>query len=182
MIVTRIQDIISELSERYNSLANQEQYWIGLAGGPGSGKSTICEQLLSALGQKLTVIPMDGYHFYRSQLDAMENSTQAHRRRGAPFTFDADRLVRDLQQARESGSGNFPSFDHKQGDPVEAAIHLEPKRQIVLIEGNYLLLDHAPWSELKQGVFDETWFLDVDLAECRRRVTQRHIETGLRRS
>ena len=60
MIVTRIQDIISELSERYNSLANQEQYWIGLAGGPGSGKSTICEQLLSALGQKLTVRPMDG--------------------------------------------------------------------------------------------------------------------------
>lgn len=47
-----------------------------------------------------------------------------------------------------------PSFDHGVGDPVPAAIAVTPAHRAVLSEGNYLLLDEAPWSELQQ-LFDE---------------------------
>ncbi|MEO1843901.1 MAG: uridine kinase, partial [Akkermansiaceae bacterium] len=50
--------------------------------------------------------------------------------------------------------------------------------RIVMVEGNYLLLDDEPWCRLREQVFDETWFLDVPVAECMRRIYQRHLTTG----
>lgn len=46
-------------------------------------------------------------------------------------------------------------------------------------EGNYLLLDTVPWCRLREEVFDETWFLDVPVQECNRRVMERHVKVGL---
>jgi len=102
-------ELITELSSIVDSLAENHQYWIGLAGAPGSGKSTVAQKVKAALDDKLVVIPMDGYHYYRAELDAMANPQEAHQRRGAPFTFNADKLVGDLLQARKTGSGVFPS-------------------------------------------------------------------------
>ena len=93
----------------------------------------------------------------------------------------AKRFVDELRDARQRGSGLFPSFDHCVGDPVENDIELRPGKQIVIVKGLYLLLDDPPWSSLKQEVFDVTWFLDVSLNECRPRVEDRHVENGLTR-
>ncbi|MEO1983904.1 MAG: uridine kinase, partial [Fuerstiella sp.] len=153
----------------------------GLAGSPGSGKSTVAEAIRRRMPEKVTVVSMDGYHYYRRQLDTMEEPEKAYARRGAPFTFDAERLVDELRLARQKGAASFPSFDHNIGDPVEQDIELRPGKQVVIVEGNYLLLDESPWASLKKDVFDETWFLDVDVAECRRRVENRHVGTGLTR-
>lgn len=90
------------------------------------------------------MIPMDGYHFYRSELDAMDNPQEAYERRGAPFTFNARKLVDDLIQAHRTGSGYFPGFDHSNRDPEERSICLEPGKKIVIVEGNYLLLNESP--------------------------------------
>jgi pantothenate kinase len=46
-----------------------------------------------------------------------------------------------------------------------------------LAEGNYLLLDYYPWGELKE-LFDERWFVQVDVDEAMQRVEKRHIATG----
>ena len=172
-------DLAAELRQRAARLAGDTQFWIGLAGGPGSGKSTLAEALRARLGELLTIIPLDGYHYYRSELDGMEDPEEAHARRGAPFTFNATKFVDDLIKARGAGEGAFPSFDHRAGDPVEADIQLHKGPQIVLVEGNYLLLDTEPWRQLRQSVFDETWFLDVPVSECNRRVGERHVKTGL---
>ena len=173
------EDLAAELRQKAAQLTGNSQFWIGLAGGPGSGKSTLAQALQARLGKLLTIIPLDGYHYYRRELDAMEDPDEAYKRRGAPFTFNSARFVHELIEARSAGEGVFPSFDHAVGDPVEASIKLDKVTQIVLVEGNYVLLDTEPWCQLRDRVFDETWFLDVPLAECNRRVCKRHIETGL---
>jgi pantothenate kinase len=58
---------------------------------------------------------MDGYHYYRSELDAMDDPAELHRRRGAHWTFNADRFIREMKEARAAGAGAFPSFDHHEG-------------------------------------------------------------------
>ena len=179
MMVQVYNNLAAELRQRVDELIGDEQYWIGLAGAPGSGKSTMAEALMERLGKWLTVIPLDGYHYYRSELDVMENPQKAHARRGAPFTFNSTRFVDDLIKARNEGKGSFPGFRHAAGDPVEDAIKLSKGPQVVLVEGNYLLLDQEPWSQLKSKVFVETWFLDVPIEVCNRRVFERHIKTGL---
>ena len=92
----------------------------------------------------------------------------------APFTFNSRKLVDDLIEARRTGSGHFPDFDHKERDPVEGRISLKPGKRIVIVEGNYLLLNEHPWNRLQSEVFDEGWFLHVTLEECKRRVLKRH--------
>ena len=169
-------ELISELSLKYDSLSSDSQYWIGLAGGPGSGKSTVAMKIKEALGDKIDVIPMDGYHFYRRELDEMDNPTKAHERRGAPFTFNVRKLVDDLTKAHRTGSGCFPVFDHSERDPKEQSVRLEPGKKIVIVEGNYLLLSESPWNLLRINVFDEGWFLYVPLEECKRRVLKRHSQ------
>jgi pantothenate kinase len=132
-------DLAAELRQRAAQLTDDTQFWIGLAGGPGSGKSTLAEALKTRLGELLTIIPLDGYHYYRSELDGLDDPEEAHVRRGAPFTFNATKFVDDLIKARDTGEGTFPSFDHHTGDPVEADIQLTKGPRIVLVEYRYCL-------------------------------------------
>ena len=179
---TRMQqydELAAELKQIASRLTGNTQCWIGLVGAPGSGKSTLAAALRERLGEMLCVIPMDGYHYYRSELDLMDNLLDAHARRGAPFTFNATRFVDTLISSRQQGEGSFPGFDHRVGDPVEDSIRLIKGTSIVLVEGNYLLLDEEPWCQLRQHVFDETWFLQVAETKCNQRVRDRLIKTGL---
>lgn len=77
----------------------------------------MAEALQERLGRLLTIIPMDGYHYYQSELDTMEDPEEAHARRGAPFTFNSAKFVGALIKARKEGQGSFPCFDHGTGDP-----------------------------------------------------------------
>lgn len=178
-IIFEYEKLATELRRIVDSLAPDKQFWVGLAGAPGSGKSTVAEALKMRLGNLLTIIPMDGYHFYRRELDTMEDPHEAHLRRGAPFTFNAEKFVHELTVARKAGEGTFPGFEHGIGDPVEDTIRLSRNQRIILVEGLYVLLDTEPWCQLREKVFDETWFLDVPVPECNRRVLLRHIESGL---
>lgn len=176
--LTTVEKLTAELKQIAAERTDGSQHWLGIAGAPGSGKSTLADQLRQRLGRLAVVIPMDGYHFYREQLDALPDPVSAHARRGAPFTFDAARFVQDLQRAKQMRSGSFPAFDHGVGDPVEDARTLVPETKLVLVEGNYLLLNEEPWCQLRETVFDETWFLDVPLSICADRALQRHQRTG----
>ena len=54
------------------------------------------------------VVPMDGFHYYRRQLDAFEDPAAAHARRGAPWTFDAEAFVACVRRVRERGGAVAP--------------------------------------------------------------------------
>lgn len=166
--------LAAELQQR--TAGRQSTYWLGIAGPPGSGKSTLARALANHLPGSV-IIPMDGYHLYRTQLDALDNPAAAYARRGAPFTFNGQRFVEDLQCAKATGQGQFPAFEHGTGDPVEAAITLSQNTPIAIVEGNYLLLPEKPWS-LLPAVFDETWFVDEPLEVCCQRITARHQRVG----
>lgn len=142
---------------------------IGVAGIPGSGKSTLAAQLAESLPSAF-VLPMDGYHLRRDQLD-----DEGKRRRGAPWTFDAARFREDLLALQASGEGQFPNFDHAVKDPVENAIQVTSGTQWVIVEGLYLLL--SSWR--LQEVFDLTLFLDCDPDIAMSRVAARHVACGL---
>ncbi|ANB15095.1 Yfh7p [Sugiyamaella lignohabitans] len=143
------------------------------------------------------VVGMDGFHLTRAQLDAMDDPEEAHRRRGAPFTFDADgvvSLVKKLHQSTlepvceatttaDKSTNNArvitaPSFDHKVKDPVPDNIVIPAETRIVFLEGLYLLLEDEPWAQIAPLV-DDKWYINVDASIARRRVAYRHVDSGI---
>ncbi|KAL8214991.1 hypothetical protein R6Q57_004440 [Mikania cordata] len=167
---------------------------VGLAGPPGAGKSTIASEVAKRVNtlwphkassfnsqvepsEIAIVLPMDGFHLYRHQLDLMEDPKEAHARRGAPWTFDPDLFLKCLKTLREQGSVYAPSFDHGVGDPIEDDIYVNVHHKVVIVEGNYLLLDEGSWKEIS-SVLDEKWFVDVDIDVAMERVLKRHISIG----
>ncbi|KAM0849932.1 hypothetical protein ACQ4PT_053395 [Festuca glaucescens] len=174
--------------------SNLNRYIVGLAGPPGAGKSTVASEVVRRVNARwsqkrskdsslnsnediATMLPMDGFHLYRSQLDAMEDPKEAHARRGAPWTFNPCLFLKCLQALKKEGSVYAPSFDHGVGDPVENDIVVKPEHKIVIVEGNYLLLEENIWREIRD-LFDEKWFIDIDIDVSMQRVLQRHIGTG----
>eukprot|EP01121_Diplochlamys_sp_Union-15-3_P022326 TRINITY_DN9460_c0_g1_i1.p1 TRINITY_DN9460_c0_g1~~TRINITY_DN9460_c0_g1_i1.p1 ORF type:complete len:168 (+),score=39.06 TRINITY_DN9460_c0_g1_i1:162-665(+) len=124
------------------------------------------------------MVPMDGFHYYRRELNEMENPTEAHRKRGAHWTFNAKALYNLLYKIKTEGEAKAPSFDHKVGDPVEEAIEIKKSHQIVVVEGNYLFLEEGVWQDINK-LFDERWFIDCNIDEAMERVVLRHLQTGL---
>lgn len=145
---------------------------VGVCGPPGSGKSTLTAQLASALDA--VVVPMDGFHLPNSVLDARALRAV----KGAPHTFDAAGFVEAVRSLREGATDvDLPSFDRDIDEPVPGAIHVPASASIVLIEGNYLLLDESPWSDLRQ-LLDVTAFIDVDDDLRVERLVARHVQFG----
>ena len=70
-----------------------------------------------------------------------------------------------------------PSFDHGVGEPAPDTIEVPEDADLVLTEGNYLLLDAGPWARVRE-VLDECWFLDLPDDERRRRLAARHEAHG----
>ena len=146
-----------------------DAYLIGIAGVPGSGKTTLCRELASRRPDAM-IVSMDGYHLPRSRLDA-----EGMRRRGAPHTFDAEAFQRDIAQLRQTRDGWFPTFDHAEKDPRPNAAHVTSDVPLVIVEGIYVLM--SSWRS--EQWFDLRVFLDIDLDEAVKRLTVRHVETGL---
>ena len=152
----------------------------------GAGKSTlstiICENL-NNLGISTVVLPMDGYHYSRAQLQEIASKGDVTYddlliRRGAEWTFDAESFVRDLTKAKASGSASLPVYSRQKSDPVDNGVNLLNTHRIVIVEGNYILnFDQERWSGLK-NLFDEKWFVSCsDISIQRERLISRHLET-----
>lgn len=150
---------------------------LGLVGAPGSGKSTLSEALLAALGDQAQVVPMDGFHLSNRQLDALGRA----QRKGAPDTFDAfgyrDLLHRLRASYRNRETVYAPGFYREIEEPIAASIAVAPGTPLIITEGNYLLLEEEPWPRVR-AMLDEVWFLDVDRELREERLVARHMQFG----
>ena len=149
---------------------------VGLAGAPGAGKSTVAAALAARLPGSV-VLPMDGFHLPQARLVELGRRD----RMGAPDTFDVDGFVALLRRLREASSAGStvlaPGFDRTVEEPVPDAVALPPQRPIVIVEGNYLLLERDGWGPVAD-LLDLTVGLVVDDAVRRERLIARHVAFG----
>jgi pantothenate kinase len=169
--------IAATLAERARDGA---RHVVAIAGPPGSGKSTIAAEVVRRLadaGRVAALVEMDGFHYDNAVL-----GPDILPRKGAPETFDVAGLLATLARIRaDDGAVAIPVFDRDLDLARAGARLVEPAHRIVVVEGNYLLLDEAPWRGLA-GFFDETVLLEVPEAELRRRLLARWLHHGLERT
>ena len=146
---------------------------VALVGAPGSGKSTLCGALERRLNEaapgRAVTVPMDGFHYD----DAVLCELGLLARKGAPETFDVGGLAAALARLRtaEDPWVAVPLFDRSLEIARAGARLVRPEVDVVLVEGNYLLLDEPPWDGLPP--FDLAVRLDVPEVELRRRLEAR---------
>lgn len=153
---------------------NRDRCIVAVAGAPGSGKSTTCETLQLELEKRLStsvpIAPMDGFHFDNEIL----HERGLYARKGAPQTFDVDGLSGILARLSATPATDVlvPVFDREYDLSRACARVIDAKSRVVLVEGNYLLLNASPWSDLRH-YFDVTVMLQCDAAELRERLMNR---------
>ncbi len=186
-----IEEIFFPLLQHLTELQEKKsgRILVMLAAPPGAGKSTLSE-FLSSLSRKtpgihpLTTIGMDGFHHRQDYL--LTHTTVRHGNRiplvkikGAPITFDLEKLMSAIKQISSGIDCGWPQYSRPLHNPVEDAIQVTG--DIILLEGNYLLLDQEGWRDLHKYA-DYSVRIIADPTMLRDRLIKRHIDSGKSRS
>ena len=156
-------------------VARPKRRILGITGAPGVGKTTYALAQVSASGAPAAYVPMDGFHLADVALSALGRLD----RKGAPDTFDAwgyAALLRRLRDERDHVV-YAPGFERQLEQPIAGALAVPPDAQLVVTEGNYLLLDRPEWRYVREQL-DEVVHLVTDDDVRRRRLGARHVEFG----
>ena len=162
-------------SEAMSLLSRPGRTVLGIAGGPGTGKSTIAQKLVASLGNHAAYVPMDGFHMKHAKLEA--NGTAVDK--GMPHTFEGAAFADFLERLKSAtGPVSGPGYSRKIEDTVDDAFTVPATARLLVVEGNYLLLATAPWWRVKP-LLDRAVYLEVPVATVRARLMKRHAEEGL---
>ena len=159
--------------------ATHNRIAIGLAGGPGVGKSTLAAELVTMLNAthptSAALVPMDGFHMKHAKLEALGQVDY----KGAPHTFEGAEFVSFLHHLKTAtGPVSGPGYSRKIEDTIENAFTVQPEVRVLIVEGNYLLLTDGPWAGIR-ALLDYAVFLDVPRDLVEQRLLSRHAEEGL---
>jgi pantothenate kinase len=148
---------------------------LGITGAPGVGKTTYALAQVSASGASAAYVPMDGFHLADVTLTALGTLD----RKGAPDTFDAWGFAALLRRLRDEHDHVVyaPGFERHLEQPIAGALAVPPDAELVVTEGNYLLLDRPEWRAVREQL-DEVVHLVTDDDVRRRRLVARHVEFG----
>ena len=170
----RVRPELNELVERARQLVERGGRVLGIAGVPGAGKSTLAERLVDAWGPTACLLPMDGFHLADDELHRLGR----HDRKGAPDTFDVDGYVAALHRVRvRSSDVVVPRFDRSLEAAIAGSLRIATSAQLVVTEGNYLLLDEPGWRDVRP-LLDEAWLITADEDERIAQLVDRHEAHG----
>lgn len=175
-----VEDLLGRLEELVARVAPRRAV-LGIAGPPGSGKTTLVTRLLTAvtaypaLSGLVAHVPMDGFHLTNAELDSLGRRD----RKGAPDTFNAIAYAGVLASVRSVPRAvvTAPSFDHVVGEPLADTVVVPVDANLVVTEGNYLLLGEGDWVGVPD-LLDEVWWCALDGHVRVERLVTRHVETG----
>lgn len=154
-----------------------------LAAPPGAGKSTLGHLLCHLSKEVPGLCPMqalglDGFHYANSYLQAHTRPSDGRtlkQIKGAPETYDFPRLMSHVQNLSTTNSP-WPIYDRNLHDPVDHAIPIT--HSIILLEGNWLLLNEDPWRKLAP-LADYRILIQAEPNNLQRRLVDRKIRGGL---
>ena len=157
-----------------------------LAAPPGAGKSTLASFLERLSRERAGLCPvqavgMDGFH--RRQEYLLSHTTERDGKtirmveiKGAPVTFDLEKLLSAVRRVVAEETCGWPVYDRLLHNPVEDALTVDG--EIVMLEGNYLLLDEEGWRDLA-AYADYTVSVSAGEELLRDRLIDRKIHTGV---
>jgi len=167
---------IEELVARARDLATGGRAILGIVGAPGAGKSTLAEQIATALGpQQAVCVGMDGFHLEDSLLHRLGRRD----RKGAIDTFDDAGYAALLHRlaAPEAGTVYAPRFDRDLENSLGSAVPVPEEVPLVITEGNYLLAETGAWPRARAAM-QEVWYLAPPEELRLQRLTARHVAHG----
>ncbi len=175
--------LLKRLSDMYQEKGSR--ILVMLSAPPGAGKSTLVsflEYLSKEIlrGVSIQAIGMDGFH--RRQDYLITHTTVVNGKeipmvqiKGAPVTFDLDRLEEFITKVKTKKSCGWPLYNRHLHNPVENAIKVTG--EILLLEGNYLLLDEDGWRKLSE-MADYTVLIKANEKMLRKRLIDRKMSSG----
>lgn len=148
---------------------------VGIAGGPGVGKSTIATEVAARLGGEAAYVPMDGFHMRHAKLEELGTVKD----KGAPHTFEGQAFAEFLGRLKEATTDVAgPGYSRAIEDVVDDQFVVPVTARVLVTEGNYLLLAVAPWWRVRP-LLDLAVFITIDRDKARERLLKRHAEHGL---
>jgi pantothenate kinase len=155
-----------------------QRFIIAVAGPPGAGKSTLSKQLVQMLKTRSIqscIISMDGFHLENSILKRLGLLD----RKGSPTTFDVPAFIQVMKRlAAYESDVAIPKFDRKKDTSIERASIVSTQDKILIVDGNYLLLNDEQWVEL-QDIWDETVFINPGMDVLEKRLIDRWLSYGM---
>ena len=164
-------ELLSILSYNMGQKNPQKRYFIALAGPPASGKSTISKKLnedLNIKGFQSGILQMDSFHFD----DAILKSKNLLPRKGSPDTFDVMGLKNFLIRLSNESEVVIPIFDRSLELSRSSAFTITENKKIIIVEGNYLLLNSHPWNTLRD-YFDSSIMIYCEEPILEKRLIER---------